>query len=94
MIATLYQTIPDVANKLKCSVGGEISFDVFPLGWDKTYCLRFVEKQFEEIHFFGDKTSQGGNDYEIFNDKRVIGHTVTSPEDTAKLINEMLSKTA
>jgi hydroxymethylpyrimidine pyrophosphatase-like HAD family hydrolase len=25
---------------LKFSIGGQISFDVFPEGWDKTYCLR------------------------------------------------------
>lgn len=25
-------------------------------GWDKTYCLQFVEKDYDEIHFFGDKT--------------------------------------
>lgn len=44
---------------LTFSIGGEISFDVFPHGWDKTYCLRHVEKDdFEEIHFFGDKTSK------------------------------------
>ena len=24
---------------LKFSIGGQISFDVFPIGWDKTYCL-------------------------------------------------------
>jgi len=28
---------------------------VFPQGWDKTYCLRYLE-EFQEIHFFGDKT--------------------------------------
>lgn len=39
------------------SIGGKISFDVFPNGWDKTYALRHVESEgFEEIHFFGDKT--------------------------------------
>ena len=26
-------------------------------GWDKTYCLQFV-KEFDEVHFFGDKTYQ------------------------------------
>ena len=47
--------------------GGQISFDVFPIGWDKTYCLQFVEPAgYKEIHFFGDKTYKGGNDYEIF----------------------------
>lgn len=67
---------------LKYSIGGQISFDVFPQGWDKTYCLRFVEKDFPEIHFFGDKTYPGGNDYEIYTCDKVKGHSVTSPEDT------------
>ncbi|KAG6854025.1 DNA-directed DNA polymerase delta [Blastosporella zonata] len=42
---------------LTYSIGGQISFDVFPHGWDKTYALKHVEDEgFEEIHFFGDKT--------------------------------------
>ena len=65
------------------SIGGQISFDVFPQGWDKTYSLRFLdEADFDEIHFFGDKTFEGGNDFEIFTHERTIGHTVTSPDDT------------
>ena len=36
-------------------IGGQISFDVVPKGWDKTYCLQFL-KDYDEIHFFGDKT--------------------------------------
>ena len=52
-------------------------------GWDKTFCLKYVEAAgFDEIHFFGDKTFEGGNDYEIFVSPLVKGHTVTSPEDT------------
>jgi len=39
------------------AIGGQISIDVFPKGWDKTFCLQFIEKQgFQTIHFFGDKT--------------------------------------
>ena len=68
---------------LTFSIGGQISFDVFPKGWDKTFCLNFIpEGTFDEIHFFGDKTYKGGNDFEIFSDPRTIGHTVTSPDDT------------
>lgn len=68
---------------LKYSIGGQISFDLFPEGWDKTFCLRHIpESAFDEIHFFGDKTFEGGNDYEIFVHPRVAGHTVTSPADT------------
>ena len=80
--------------KLKFSIGGQISFDVFPIGWDKTYCLQFVETLgYDEIHFFGDKTFEGGNDYEIFNDPRTIGHAVKSPQDTKRICEELfLSK--
>lgn len=78
------------------SVGGQISFDVFPTGWDKTYCLQHLaaEKdisgvEYKTIHFFGDKTFQGGNDYEIYSDPRTIGHSVTGPEDTMKQLKEI-----
>ena len=68
---------------LNYSIGGQISFDVFPQGWDKTYCLNYIgESEYDEIHFFGDKTFPGGNDYEIFTHPRVNGHTTTSPNDT------------
>lgn len=68
---------------LTFSIGGQISFDVFPEGWDKTFCLRYLE-EFQEIHFFGDKTYKGGNDHEIYESERTVGHKVTSPEDTAE----------
>ena len=72
------------------SIGGQISFDVFPTGWDKTYCLQHLEseaknnggEEYTTVHFFGDKTYKGGNDYEIYEDSRTIGHAVTCPEDT------------
>lgn len=39
------------------SIGGQVSFDVFPEGWDKRYCLGQVERDgFKKIYFFGDKT--------------------------------------
>ncbi|KAL7676866.1 hypothetical protein ACOME3_003112 [Neoechinorhynchus agilis] len=72
------------------SVGGQISFDVFPTGWDKRYCLRQLEKdRLGTIHFFGDKTDPGGNDHEIYMDSRVIGHRVRDPQDTMNQVNEV-----
>ncbi|KAA0065428.1 phosphomannomutase [Cucumis melo var. makuwa] len=68
---------------LTFSIGGQISFDVFPQGWDKTYCLRYLE-DFQEIHFFGDKTYKGGNDHEIYESERTVGHKVISPDDTVE----------
>ncbi|WWC58370.1 uncharacterized protein I303_100910 [Kwoniella dejecticola CBS 10117] len=75
---------------LTFAIGGQISFDIFPQGWDKTYSLRHIEPEgFDTIHFFGDKTFKGGNDYEIFSDPKVTGHTVTSPEDTMRQLDEL-----
>ncbi len=59
-IDKLKQEFPDLG--VKYSIGGQISFDVFPIGWDKTYCLRFL-KDYDKIIFFGDKTYEGGNDH-------------------------------
>jgi len=86
-VEALRKEFPD--NGLHFSIGGQISFDVFPVGWDKRFCLKFLD-DFKEIHFFGDKTSPGGNDHEIFSSERTIGHTVTSPADTIKQVSDLL----
>ncbi|KAM9792267.1 phosphomannomutase 2 [Neosynchiropus ocellatus] len=75
---------------LSFSIGGQISFDVFPDGWDKRYCLGILEKDnFSTIHFFGDKTKPGGNDYEIYSDPRTIGHEVSYPEETVQMCQQL-----
>ncbi|XP_014203875.1 phosphomannomutase [Copidosoma floridanum] len=71
------------------SIGGQISFDVFPTGWDKTYCLKHVTG-YNEIHFFGDKTREGGNDYEIYESDLTVGHRVTDPDDTLKQLETLI----
>ena len=89
MIDVLKKEFVDV--DLTYSIGGEISFDVFPHGWDKTYSLRYIEKNynFKEIHFFGDKTEPGGNDYEIYIDPRTISHKVETPNETKRILVDM-----
>ncbi|KAF8929176.1 eukaryotic phosphomannomutase [Dissophora ornata] len=87
-VAALQNEFPDYG--LTYSIGGQISFDVFPTGWDKTYCLRHIESDnFKAIHFFGDKTFKGGNDYEIYSDPRVTGHAVNNPNDTERILKEL-----
>jgi phosphomannomutase len=86
MVAALQTRFPDYG--LKYSIGGQISFDVFPVGWDKTYCLQFVREKYERIFFFGDKTDPGGNDYEIYEHEATEGFSVTSPDDTIRICTE------
>ena len=90
-VAALEKEFPNFG--LKYSIGGQISFDVFPVGWDKTYCLQHVLPDgFKTIHFFGDKAYPGGNDYEIYEDSRTIGHKVTSPDDTRQQLTDLFFK--
>jgi phosphomannomutase len=78
---------------LEISIGGQISFDVFPKGWDKRYCLQFVEKLYDNIIFFGDKGYYGGNDYEIMTNERITrGVKVKCPENTIELINKIIEE--
>ena len=81
---------PATEYKLTFSIGGQIGIDVCPSGWDKTFCLRFVsDEEFKSVHFFGDKTHEGGGDYEIYEHPRTIGHAVTSAEDTLQQVREL-----
>lgn len=55
LVKALQQKFPNCG--LTYAIGGQISIDVFPNGWDKTYALkRVADEYFDEIHFFGDKT--------------------------------------
>ena len=77
--------------ELKFSIGGNISIDVFPKEWNKTYCLQFITGKYNKIYFFGDNTQPGGNDYEIYNDKRVDGKHVEKWQDTYEILQSFLS---
>jgi len=91
-IEDLRKNFPVSEFGLQFSIGGQISIDVFPVGWDKTYCLQYLVKDgYTTIHFFGDKTQPGGNDHEIFEDSRTIGHSVSSPEDTKAVVETVLA---
>jgi phosphomannomutase len=89
IIEKLKESLGNEFYNFQFSIGGQISIDIFPRGWDKTYCLQFVQYKYDKIYFFGDKTMKGGNDYEIYNDSRVKGYNVNSYKDTIKYINEL-----
>lgn len=90
MIKSLEQEFNEV--DLSYAIGGQISFDVYPLGWDKSFCLsRLPQNKFKEIHFFGDQTENGGNDYEIYEHPTTIGHKVENFKDTQKILSEMFN---
>jgi phosphomannomutase len=89
LIKNIKKELGDIADEFNFSIGGQISFDMFPKGWDKTFALQFVENKYEKIYFFGDMVHQGGNDYEIFHDERVIGFKVNDYMETIYIVNDL-----
>lgn len=49
---------------LQATVGGETGIDIAPLGADKSQILKDFDHK-SEIHFFGDRMEEGGNDYPL-----------------------------
>lgn len=88
MIDQIKARVPHL--NLTYSIGGQISMDIFPRGWDKTYCLQFLKEKYDQIYFFGDKTEKGGNDHEIYIDPRVKAFSVRSYEDTMEILRGLL----
>ena len=77
---------------LRFTKGGIKSFDVFPIGWDKTYCLQFING-YDNIIFFGDNTYPGGSDYDLAIDNHITkGINVKGPEDTIIKVNNILKE--
>lgn len=88
MVAALLHALPDL--NLECSIGGQISLDVMPRGWDKTFALHYLPPDlYTAVHFFGDKTEPGGNDHGIFEHPRTLSHAVSSPDDTVRICREL-----
>ena len=55
------------AEKIPVAValGGSTSFDIYPIGWDKTYVLNHLH-DYDTMTFIGDKCTGEGNDKQLF----------------------------
>ncbi len=75
---------------IEVKIGGDTSFDIFPKGWDKTYCLKHFSDY--EVWFVGDRCREGGNDKELYNFLWGYGRSFETegPEHTKKLIQEKI----
>ena len=55
--------------ELEARLGGQISIDIQPKGYNKSQASRWVRKNLKsKMTFFGDKCDKGGNDYDIAED--------------------------
>ena len=79
-------------EKLVVKLGGDTSFDIYPKGWDKTYCLRFFQDY--DVWFVGDRCSENGNDFEIYEavNENSQAYDTSGPRRTVDIINQIKIK--
>ncbi len=75
---TLQQMIMQSFPEIEVTIGGQISIDIYPEGKNKG---QIVSKFNDSIHFFGDKTLPGGNDYDIAKKLQKPPHRVTQVQN-------------
>jgi len=73
-------------------LGGNTSFDIYPVNWDKTYALNHFDKSKWEFWFVGDRCTIDGNDYEIFEFLKDSGRSFEtgSPEETIEIVENYI----
>jgi phosphomannomutase len=72
------------------NVAGDTSFDIYPTGWDKTYAMQFFKDY--DVYFWGDRMSEGGNDYSMHMSNDVNSFPVEDPNDTLESVKTLLNK--
>ena len=89
-VRTINQWIDWRELELTVALGGSTSFDIYPTGWDKTYCLTWFGDR--TCWFVGDKCKEGGNDKQLYDTLVKSGRAfeTASPEDTEAIIKGIL----
>lgn len=75
-------------DSLTINLGGETSFDIYPIGWDKTYALKYFRDH--QIYFIGDRCQPNGNDHHIYEACKPYSWETRGPEETIKIIQGCL----
>ena len=77
---------------IQIKLGGDTSFDIFPTGWDKTYCLQHFP---DHVHWFvGVRCGKNGNDKEIYDllKPKKRSFSVEGPDETRIITGLILNE--
>ena len=77
-------------SNLSVTLGGSTSFDIYPIGWDKTFSLKHFSGK--RAWFVGDKCDGNGNDRKLYEVLETSGRgfKTKSPAETRKIIDNII----
>lgn len=74
-----------IENEIVIAEGGTVGIGIYPKEYDKVQVIEIIQPLgYEEIHYFGDKYEEDGNDYHLLNHKDIIPHRINNLEDTMR----------
>lgn len=80
-----------IFNEVDIVEGGSVGIAIYPKEFDKIQVLNIIKKEnFSEIHYFGDKYLEHGNDYNLINHVDIVGHRVNNQYDTIKDLEKLI----
>ena len=88
LVSMIKNSVKDFSDDLNFVVGGSTSIDIYPAGWDKTFCLKHYNEK--DTYFVGDACEPGRNDFEIYDKLSPRSFKVSSPEETLIVIDKLL----
>ncbi len=90
IVDQLREEFRNIHLNLTVKMGGETSFDIYPLGWDKTHSLKHFKDY--DVWFVCDKCDNDGNDREIYEKLQPDrSFKVSNTKETKKIIYNLIS---
>lgn len=81
----------NLVDKIVACEGGTVGIALYPIEWDKIQVLDKIDiNNYQNIHYFGDKYLQNGNDYKIINSNLVNGYKIDNINDTIYYLNKLI----
>ena len=81
----------NIYNKIHIVYGGSVGIAIYPSEYDKKQIMNHIDhNDYSEIHYFGDKYLNDGNDYLLLHHEYVIGHKVNSVSDTYEILKKFI----
>ena len=80
----------DIFDKITICEGGHVGIAIYPTEYDKEQVVDLFKDKYDEIHYFGDKYEENGNDYKLIKNEYIIGHKIDDFNETYNILLEYL----
>ena len=78
-----------IQDEVTICEGGTVGLAIYPVENDKIQVLEHLQ-DYKEIHYFGDKYEENGNDYHLINHRNIIGHKINNYNDTFTILKKYI----